>query len=146
MLPSIDDFSKNDLEPDSRQKSDEEQKLIEFVQPKERNSNVSDLLSLDSKNKIDPKLKNCHSQDCVLSNSIFDAERMYDSVRVQAMKKKPKYDNSPCKKNSSKSNNVSLLSSSISNKSEEDKLAYEAPYYHAIKSFSKSKRSLISQN
>ena len=143
MLPNIDDFSKKDLEQDSRSKADEEQKIIEFVQPQERNSNVSDLLSFDSKNKINPELKNCHSQDCELPNSIFDGERMYDSVRVKAMKKQPKYENSPFKKFSSKSNNVSLLSSSISDQSEDDKLAYEAPYYHAIKSFSKSKRSLI---
>ena len=82
MLPIIDDFSKNDLEPNYRQKAYEEKKSIKFVQPQERNSNVSDLLSLDSKNKIDPELKKNHSQDCVLPNSIFDAERMYDNVRV----------------------------------------------------------------
>ena len=97
---------------------------------------------------MDPQLKHCLSQDCMLSNSIFDAEHMYDSVRVKAMKKEPKYSKSLCSKNSKQSDGSdpikgslrsSELSSSVYGSAESEsqrKMEFEAPYYHAIMKYS----------
>ena len=97
---------------------------------------------------MDPHLKHCLSQDCMLSNSIFDAEHMYDSVRVKAMKKEPKYSKSLHSKNSRQSDDSgplkgglrsSELSSSLCGSAESDsqgKMEFEAPYYHAIMKYS----------
>ena len=73
---------------------------------------------------------------------------MYDSVRVKAMKKEPKYSKSLCNKNSKKSDGSnaikgglqsSELSSSLCGSVESDsqgRMEFEAPYYHAIMKYS----------